>query len=279
MCGWACCWCPRRWCWPGSWRGRRGPARRGGHPLIDLGLFRIPSYADGLGVALLYFAAFTGTPLVLSLFLQEGLGFSALQSGLTASSFAVGAAVSAPIGGRLLGRYGGRVLVGALGLFVAGVSAAATLATLFAGTIPDGRLALLLTGPLLVAGLGGGSVITPNQALSLAEVDSAGGSTAGGTLQTAQRVGSALGAAVISAVFYAGPPLYWPAGARPVPAGSVRLTPPACWSPSVLRQWRCCWRYATSGADRGAQGCTRANLVASRPIVTAATSSTNSGAV
>ncbi len=182
----------------------RGPARRGGHPLIDLGLFRIPSYADGLGVALLYFAAFTGTPLVLSLFLQEGLGFSALQSGLTASSFAVGAAVSAPIGGRLLARYGGRVLVGALGLFVAGVSGAATLATVFAGNIPDGRLALLLTGPLLVAGLGGGSVITPNQALSLAEVDSAGGSTAGGTLQTAQRVGSALGAAVISAVFYAG---------------------------------------------------------------------------
>jgi len=179
----------------------RGPARRGGHPLIDLGLFRIPSYADGLGVALLYFA---GTPLVLSLFLQEGLGFSALQSGLTASSFAVGAAVSAPIGGRLLARYGGRVLVGALGLFVAGVSGAATLATVFAGNIPDGRLALLLTGPLLVAGIGGGSVITPNQALSLAEVDSAGGSTAGGTLQTAQRVGSALGAAVISAVFYAG---------------------------------------------------------------------------
>ena len=44
---------------------------------------------------------------------------------------------------------------------------------------------------------------TPNQALSLAEVDVRGGSTAGGTLQTAQRIGNAVGAAVITAVFYA----------------------------------------------------------------------------
>jgi hypothetical protein len=60
-----------------------------------------------------------------------------------------------------------------------------------------------LAVPLLVAGVGGGSVITPNQALSLAEVDVRGGSTAGGTLQTAQRIGNAVGAAVITAVFYA----------------------------------------------------------------------------
>jgi Na+/melibiose symporter-like transporter len=46
-------------------------------------------------------------------------------------------------------------------------------------------------------------VITPNQALSLAEVDVRGGSTAGGMLQTSQRIGNAVGAAVITAVFYA----------------------------------------------------------------------------
>jgi Na+/melibiose symporter-like transporter len=37
----------------------------------------------------------------------------------------------------------------------------------------------------------------------LAEVDVRGGSTAGGVLQTAQRIGNAIGAAVITAVFYA----------------------------------------------------------------------------
>jgi MFS family permease len=33
----------------------RGPARRRGHPLIDIGLFRVASYADGVALALLFF--------------------------------------------------------------------------------------------------------------------------------------------------------------------------------------------------------------------------------
>jgi EmrB/QacA subfamily drug resistance transporter len=184
-------------CW------ERGPGRRRGYPLIDLQLFRIRSFADGTVLAVLFFCAYTGTPLVLALFLQDGLGFSPLQSGLTASSYAVGAALSAPIGGRLVARLGQRVLVVALGLFVVGVAAVALLAGQLAGSAGVGTVALAMTPALLVAGLGGGSVVTPNQALSLAEVDVRGGSTAGGVLQTAQRIGNALGAAVITAVFYA----------------------------------------------------------------------------
>jgi hypothetical protein len=64
-------------------------------------------------------------------------------------------------------------------------------------------VALVMVPGLFVAGLGGGAVITPNQALALAEVDVRGGSTAGGMLQTSQRIGNAIGAAVITAVFYA----------------------------------------------------------------------------
>ena len=181
----------------------RGPGRRRGHPLIDLGLFRIRSYADGVVLAVLFFCAYTGTPLVLALFLQDGLGFSALESGFAASAYAVGAAVSAPVGGRLLHRLGQRLLVGALALFTLGVAGAAAVALLAAGETRPGVVALLMAPALLVAGLGGGSVVTPNQALSLAEVDARGGSTAGGMLQTSQRIGNAVGAAVISAVFYA----------------------------------------------------------------------------
>jgi len=181
----------------------RGPAARRGYPLIDLGLFRIRSYADGVVLAVLFFCAYTGTPLVLALFLQEGLGFSALQSGLTASAYAVGAALSAPVAGHLLPRLGQRVLIGALLLFGAGVAAAGLLADHAAGLVAPLHVALLMAPALLVAGMGGGAVITPNQALSLAEVDVRGGSTAGGMLQTSQRIGNALGAAVISAVFYA----------------------------------------------------------------------------
>ena len=111
--------------------------------------------------------------------------------------------VAAPIAGRLLTRLGARVLVAGLVLFTVGVAAAGLTGALAAGRVWPAGVALLLAGPLLVAGLGGGSVITPNQALSLADVDPEGGSTAGGTLQTAQRIGNAIGAAVISAVFYA----------------------------------------------------------------------------
>jgi EmrB/QacA subfamily drug resistance transporter len=179
----------------------RGPGRRRGYPLIDVRLFAVRSYADGLGLAILFFISYSGIALVLSLFLQDGLGFSPLRAGLTAGAYAVGSAVSAPFAGRLVPRLGRSLLIGSLLLFTVGVLAMAVAARL-AGA-PDGTFALVLAVPLLVAGLGGGSVLTPNQALSLADVDARGGSTAGGMLQTAQRVGASIGAALTSAVFYA----------------------------------------------------------------------------
>jgi hypothetical protein len=52
-------------------------------------------------------------------------------------------------------------------------------------------------------GLGSGAIVTPNQALTLMEVDPVTGSTAGGVLQTAQRIGLAIGQAVVGSVFFA----------------------------------------------------------------------------
>ena len=68
---------------------------------------------------------------------------------------------------------------------------------------PSGHTALWLAPSLLLIGLGSGAVITPNQTLSLMDVDARMGSTAGGVLQTAQRIGSAIGQAVIGAAFFA----------------------------------------------------------------------------
>lgn len=184
----------------GAWE--RGPARRRGQPLVDTGLFRIRSYAAGLSLALLYFSAYAGLPLVLALYLQDGLGLSPLASGLTASAYAVGAGISAPVAGRFVGRLGRRLIVGALVLFLSGAVAILAVAVL-ADRLSDAAVPWVLAAPLFLAGTGGGCVITPNQALSLARVDARGGSTAGGMLQTAQRVGSATGSAVLSAVFYA----------------------------------------------------------------------------
>jgi MFS family permease len=58
--------------------------------------------------------------------------------------------------------------------------------------------------PLLIAGLGGGFVISPNQTLTLSEVPNERAGSAGGVLQTFQRIGSAAGIAVTGSVFYAG---------------------------------------------------------------------------
>src|SRR4051794_33577824 len=172
----------------------RGPARRRGHPLIDVGLFRVPSYAGGVALALLFFCAYTGTPLVLALFLQDGLGYSALHSGLTASAYAVGATVAATVAGRLLPRLGQRVLVGGLACFGVGVAAAGLVGFRTSGHVPPAAVGLLLAAPLLLAGLGGGSVITPNPARSPGGGDAPRRAIAGATPPNAPPLPQAGGA-------------------------------------------------------------------------------------
>ncbi|MGI8701977.1 MAG: MFS transporter, partial [Nocardioidaceae bacterium] len=59
-------------------------------PLVDLRLFREPSYTVGVLLALVFFCGVTGLPLVLALYYQQGLGYSALESGLGVTAFAIG---------------------------------------------------------------------------------------------------------------------------------------------------------------------------------------------
>jgi len=56
--------------------------------------------------------------------------------------------------------------------------------------------------PLLLAGAGGGLVISPNITLTLQHVPLGMAGAAGGALQTAQRIGTAIGAALLSTIFY-----------------------------------------------------------------------------
>jgi EmrB/QacA subfamily drug resistance transporter len=168
-------------------------------PLLDLHLFRVPSYTSGVVFALTYFPAMAGLPLVLSIYYQRGLGYTALQSGLGVTAYALGSAIAAPLAGRVVTRIGRPLVVAATVTFGAG----AVLLGVLVSHAPTSHVGLLLAPALLVMGAGSGAVITPNQALTLAEVDPIGGSTAGGVLQTAQRIGLALGQAVIGSVFFA----------------------------------------------------------------------------
>lgn len=178
-------------------RERRLTERRG-DPLVDLHLFRRPSYSAGVLLALAFFPAMAGIPLVLALYYQEGLGYTALQSGLAVTAYALGSAVAAPLAGRVVTRVGRPLVVGATLTFGAGAAAL----TLSVQHAPHSHVALALAPALFVMGIGSGALITPNQALTLMEVDPVHGSTAGGVLQTAQRIGLAVGQAVIGAVFF-----------------------------------------------------------------------------
>ena len=176
--------------------------RRREDPLVDLRLFREPSYTVGVLLALVFFCGMTGLPLVLALYYQLGLGYSALESGLGVTAYAIGSAVVAPLAGRVVTRIGRPLVVAACFTFGVG----AILLDVVVRHSHDGNAAVALAIPLFVMGVGSGAVITPNQTLSLAQVDPVTGSTAGGVLQTAQRIGSAVGQAVIGAAFFSAVP-------------------------------------------------------------------------
>ena len=169
-------------------------------PLVDLTLFRVRSYTSGVLLALTFFPAIAGVTLVLNLYYQQGLGYSAFASGLGVTVYALGSALAAPLAGRVVTRIGRPLVVAAATTFgLGGIALVALVAH-----ASSGHAALILAPALFVMGVGSGAVITPNQALTLAEVDPITGSTAGGVLQTAQRIGLAIGQAVIGAVFFAG---------------------------------------------------------------------------
>ena len=173
--------------------------RQGGRqPVADLELFRVRSYGLGCALALVYFAGFTSVFFTYTLYVQQGLHYSALMAGAAVTPFALGSAVSAAVGGRTVDRYG-RPLV-ALGLVLVVVGIAATWAAVEA--VPGHAVGLVTAAPLLVAGIGSGLVISPNQTLTLAEVPVQGGGSAAGVLQTGQRVGTAIGIAAVGSVFF-----------------------------------------------------------------------------
>ena len=172
--------------------------RRGGAPLLDLRLFTEASgFSRGIAIGTVYFTGFAGTWLVLALFFQQQLGYTALQSGLAVMPFALASAASSVVAGRLVGSRGRWVTVLGLCLVVAGFAA---VGAVIAWRQPD-DVALWAALPLLVAGIGSGATISPNVTLTLDRVPTRMAGAAGGALQTGQRIGSALGAALLAAAY------------------------------------------------------------------------------
>ena len=112
--------------------------------------------------------------------------------------FAVGSAGAAVIAGRMVERYGRSLTV--IGLTVVAVGLTATAVVI--ATVPAGVTGWAIAPTLLLAGIGGGFVISPNVTLALRDVPVEMAGSAGGALQTFQRFGGAIGTAALPGLFY-----------------------------------------------------------------------------
>ena len=141
--------------------------------------------------------AFFGSLVFTALYLQEGRGFSALQSGLTTFPEAIGIALSAQLVARIYPRIGPRRLM------AAGFAALAVVNGLLAA-LGGGSSLWLIRGLMLCIGISQAYVMLPTQAAAFARISSADQGDASAIFTTMQRSLSALGVAVLASVLAVG---------------------------------------------------------------------------
>ncbi len=182
------------WLW---WEQRY--KRLGRSPMVDLAIFRTRSFANGSLLITLYFMGVTSVWVLVALYLQDGLGHSALDTGLMGLPSAVLSAFAALWGGRNVVRYGRMVVIGGMYSAILGLILSIGVVWLHsAGLASEWWLLLSLS----FIGIAQGAVISPNQALTLAEVPLRYAGSSGGIMQTGQRIGTAVGIAVITAIAF-----------------------------------------------------------------------------
>ncbi|WP_433681375.1 MFS transporter [Nocardia sp. CA-119907] len=180
----------------------RRRARTVGSPLIDLELFRSRPFTVGLASWLLFWIGLGGFFLVWTLFMQAGLGWSAMRAGLTAVFFAVGAGIGAGVSVSVLApRFGRTVLVAGGVVNAAGFGLYGWMAAHYGPSIASWQMVI----PLIITGAGFGMVVAPTIDLLLGQVPAREAGAASGllnTVNTGQQLGTALGVALVGVVFF-----------------------------------------------------------------------------
>jgi EmrB/QacA subfamily drug resistance transporter len=176
-----------------------GYSRRGKSPLVPPRLFAHPAFTGGTILALVYFASFTSIFFTISILWQTGLGHTALESGLVSIPFAIGSIIGSSQSNRLSQRLGRSVLILGVGLLAVGLIWVWLVFRTVDG--PDLTSWMLLV-PLLIGGVGNGLFIAPNAQFIVATVDRTEAGAASGVIGVMQRIGSAVGIAVVGSVFF-----------------------------------------------------------------------------
>ena len=172
---------------------------RGGSPMVDLRLFTIPSFAYGCLAIAVYFLGYTSVWIIVAQYIQDGLGASALASGVIGIPASLVGAVAAPLAGRRVIRVG-RVIVLA-GMLLGIIGLLTTIGIIRMHAIA-GWSPWWIALTLVALGVGQGIVVSPNQTLSLADVPLEYAGAAGGILQTGQRIGTSIGIAAITGITF-----------------------------------------------------------------------------
>lgn len=174
--------------------------RRTGAAVLDPRVIGDPAFRNGALLGMAYFAGFTSVFLVVTIYLQQVAGYTPLQAGLVGMPFAIGSAIAAQRSGKLVARHGRRLVVIGLVLVLLGLAGTDVVIRL----VDPPAVAWAVAATQMVAGVGSGLVISPNQTLTLANVPVERAGVAGSMLQVGQRIGSALGVAVALSTFYSG---------------------------------------------------------------------------
>jgi EmrB/QacA subfamily drug resistance transporter len=163
-------------------------------PLMPLRIFRVGNVAAANGVALLLGAVVFANFFLLTLYVQDVLGYSALRTGLTFLATAGTTVVLAAVAQALTTRYGARPVLGTGMVILTG-------GMIFYAQIPaDGQYVRNLLPGYLLVGVGLALSFVAVSIAALQGVQDREAGLASGLLNTSQQIGGALGVAVASSV-------------------------------------------------------------------------------
>src|SRR5262249_7447956 len=166
---------------------------RAPQPMIHLRLLADRLFASTTTVLFIGAMAFLGSLYLIALFLQDGLGLSALDAGLSTFPEAIGVMLGAQIAGRLYPRIGPRrMMTGGM----LGVAATTALMT----TIGSGTSLWWLRTLMFLLGLSWAHTMVPLQAAAFATITPADTGAASTLFNTGRQVGMAGGVPIVSTV-------------------------------------------------------------------------------
>ncbi|MDR3411743.1 MAG: DHA2 family efflux MFS transporter permease subunit [Formivibrio sp.] len=139
-------------------------ARRNPHPLLNLELFRIPSFHAGVTGGFFFRIGIGAIPFLLPLMLQLGFGLNSFESGLLTCASAAGALFMKTIAAAILRRFGFRKVLLANAILV---STSLGIIGLFTATTPH----MLIIAILLIGGCLRSLQFTSLNALAYADID------------------------------------------------------------------------------------------------------------